>query len=286
MKFGDIIKKLRKKRRMTQSELADACMISEKTIQRLEKNKNVNSDTLQGIYSVFNEPDEQALLNQIDNEQSVNELKDKDTLILHEVKDANTILNSICTGWIRFENGRPVESRDNGYIAFAYQNHNRNEVLDKMKECMDMILQYRKEYSSTLHNSIGPDPEFHNYNFADDINELKMKTSFTLNKVINDLKRISFSEQIISGYDNFGEPDGFHYENHEYSINIFINSNGWVLPKNSNDTIDPDECPIIYMCDSTHKGISQKNKDSKILRLDKSIVLPNHAPFDTYTSFK
>lgn len=59
-----IIRQQRADRGWTQQQLADACQVSLRTIQRVERNGSLSHDTLQGLCAVFNIETKQLLTSQ------------------------------------------------------------------------------------------------------------------------------------------------------------------------------------------------------------------------------
>lgn len=75
------IKELRNKRAYTQQHLADACGVSLRTIQRVERYGTTSMETLMSLSAVF-EVDKQNLLNVQQDEQPDNDSSDSSYLLI------------------------------------------------------------------------------------------------------------------------------------------------------------------------------------------------------------
>ena len=280
MKLGDVVRKLRKERLKTQQELASGIKVSARTIRRLEGHKPTSNDTLQGLYSYFNSPEEQKQLTNSSNlENSIEEvLVNNDMITLYEVDNANVIINEL--------NKKP------DYMACGYENIDKDlnhpddseDVLSVIEQCMEIIYNYKKELDE-IQEEISNYAEINMpFNPENKLSELNLKTSFTLNRIINKMKNLITIKNVrgVIGEEPL-------YDSDPMSLIIFINTDGVInygtYEYNEQPVIDYRTCPVIYICRSNHKGVIQKNKKQKILKITKSEVLPDYEPYYKYEPF-
>ena len=271
-KRAEIFKKLRKNRNLTQQKLAEDCDCNVRTIKRAENPKhNIDKVTWDDYYNVFNKKEEQELLKSIDESDKLfNELTSENNyLMLTEISDANEILNGICQGYIDLtggKNGRTYDGEEDNFSILTYQHIDKNEALDLMNIFMNNIKEYRIKYRNIVEESIDM-VEFtnHNFNYPNEIVDLKLETAFKLSKSINLMRTFGITYKTMEG---IGVNDGEFYSEEvptgrNYDIRIFANFNGRVR--------GVERCPILYICDVlNNSNVSQKNKDKKIIRLEKN----------------